>query len=130
MKFRLHPLGCAALMSLLWLAGCANPALREADKLAHQGQHEAALARLQQSLDQRDEDQAVRTAWLKQRDTTVAHLVYLADAARASGRLDDVESVLIRLERAAPNHPRSVWLRSEVDRLLRFDPFHHCRRLS
>lgn len=119
MKFRLHPLGCAALMSLLWLAGCANPALREADKLAHQGQHEAALARLQQSLDQRDEDQAVRTAWLKQRDTTVAHLVYLADAARASGRLDDVESVLIRLERAAPNHPRSVWLRSEVDRLKR-----------
>lgn len=119
MKFRLHPLGYAALVSWVWLAGCANPVLREADKLAHQGQHEAALARLQQGLDQHDEDQAVRTAWLKQRDTTVAHLVYQADAARASGRLDEVESVLTRLERAAPNHPRAVWLRSEVDRLKR-----------
>ncbi len=122
MKFRFHPGWRAALTTLsavTLLAACANTAVRDADKLAHLGQHEAALARLQKSIDDHDDDQAVRTAWVKQRDTTVAHLVYQAESARAAGNLAEVESVLVRLEKAAPGHPRAVWLRSEVDRLKR-----------
>ncbi|MDE2594153.1 MAG: secretin and TonB N-terminal domain-containing protein [Burkholderiales bacterium] len=122
MKYRFHPRWRVALTTLsavMLLAACANTALRDADKLAHLGQHEAALARLQKSIDDHDDDQAVRTAWLKQRDTTVAHLVYQAESARAAGNLAEVDSVLVRLEKAAPGHPRAVWLRSEVDRLKR-----------
>jgi len=119
MKFHFHPTRWAALLASVLLAACANTALRDADKLAQLGQHEAALARLQQSIDAHEDDQAVRTAWIKQRDTTVAHLLYQADAARAAGNLADVEGVLSRLEKAAPGHPRTVWLRSEVDRIKR-----------
>lgn len=119
MKFRFHPIFWITLVGVAGLSACANHAVRDADKLAHMGQHEAALARLQQSIDEHEDDSAVRTAWVKQRDTTVAHLIYQADSARAAGDLGEVESVLKRLEKAAPSHPRAVWLRSEVERLKR-----------
>lgn len=119
MKSCFHPTRWAVLLASVLLAACANTALRDADKLAQLGQHEAALARLQQSIDAHEDDHAVRAAWIKQRDTTVAHLLYQADAARASGNLAEVEAVLTRLEKAAPGHPRTVWLRSEVDRIKR-----------
>ncbi|MDE2401307.1 MAG: secretin and TonB N-terminal domain-containing protein [Burkholderiales bacterium] len=108
-----------ALVATTVLAACANPVLRDAQQLEQSGQHEAALARLQQAADQSRGDTTVRNALIKQRDTTVAHLVYLAESARAAGRLDEVEAILRRLEVVAPGHPRAVWLRSEVDRLKR-----------
>ena len=101
------------------LLACANPALRDAQELAQTGQHEVALARLQTALTTQQDDRELRKAVLKQTETTVAHLLYQADAARASGRLEDVSAVLKRLETAAPGHPRTVWMRSEVDRLQR-----------
>ncbi|MES2089040.1 MAG: secretin N-terminal domain-containing protein [Pseudomonadota bacterium] len=101
------------------LLACANPALRDAQELSQSGQHEAALAHLQAALKTQQDDRVLRSATLKQLDTTVAYLVYQADAARATGRLDEVEAVLKRLEAAAPGHPRAVWMRSEVDRLKR-----------
>lgn len=104
---------------VLMLVACANPALREAQDLSQAGQHEAALSRLQQALRAQQDDRALRSAVLKQTDTTVAYLVYQADAARSAGRLDDIEAVLKRLEAAAPGHPRAVWLRGEVDRIKR-----------
>ncbi|MDE2076268.1 MAG: secretin and TonB N-terminal domain-containing protein [Burkholderiales bacterium] len=119
-RFRLiRPLVWVSLLLTLTLAACASNALRDAESLARQGHHEEALARLQQSIDAHEDDQAIRTAWLKQRDTTVAHLIYLADAARAAGNLKEVESILVRMEKAAPDHPRTVWLRTEVDRIKR-----------
>ena len=117
----LHALTALVLVSLL--AACANPALREADDLAHAGQHEAALARLQRALANKQDDVELRAAVAKQRDTTVAYLVYQADTARAEGRLDAIYLVLKRLEEAAPGHPRAIWLRSEVDRLKRHQRF-------
>ncbi|MBC7702030.1 secretin N-terminal domain-containing protein [Aquabacterium sp.] len=101
------------------LVACANPALRDAQDLSQTGQHEAALARLQAALQLQQDDRLLRSATLKQTDTTVAYLVYQADAARAAGRLDEIESILRRLEAAAPSHPRTVWLRNEVNRLKR-----------
>ena len=75
MKSCFHPTRWAVLLASVLLAACANTALRDADKLAQLGQHEAALARLQQSIDAHEDDHAVRAAWIKQRDTTVAHLL-------------------------------------------------------
>jgi len=53
----------------LGLLACANPAFKEAETLTQLGQHEAALARLQQASDQTPEDAAllqatVRPPWL------------------------------------------------------------------
>ncbi|RZI81341.1 MAG: general secretion pathway protein GspD [Rubrivivax sp.] len=111
----------AVSLAMGLLVACANPALRDAQELAQTGQHEAALARLKAALQKQQDDRALRSATLKQTDTTVAYLIYQADAARASGRLTDVEAVLKRLETAAPGYPRTLWLRSEVDRLKRHE---------
>jgi len=90
------------------LTACANPALRDAQDLSQAGQHEAALSRLQEALRLQKDDRALRSATLKQTDTTVAYLVYQADAARSAGRLDEIEAILRRLEAAAPEHPPPV----------------------
>jgi len=123
MKFPSPMTRCLAWLGACLVVGalvaCANPALRDAQELTQAGQHEAALARLQAALKAQPDDRALRSATLKQTDTTVAYLVYQADTARASGRLDEVEAVLQRLEAAAPGHPRALWMRSEVDRLRR-----------
>lgn len=109
----------AMLLIAAYLAGCANPAIEDAHRLANQGHHEEALTRLAQASQQDQGDRKLRTALLEQRDATVGYLVYLADAARAAGRLDEVENVLKRMEEAAPQHPRVAWLRSELSRLQR-----------
>lgn len=107
------------VIAVALLAGCANPAIEEAHRLANQGRHEEALSKLEGASKQDQGDRKLRTELLLQRDATVAYLVYLADAARAAGRLDEVADVLKRLEAAAPQHPRVAWLRSELDRLMR-----------
>ncbi len=109
----------AMCLIAVWLAGCANPAIEDAHRLAGQGLHEAALQRLTQAAQQDQTDRQLRNEVLMQRDATVGYLIYLADAARAAGRLDEVQNVLKRLEEAAPQHPRVAWLRSELARLQR-----------
>jgi len=109
----------AMLLIAAYLAGCANPAIEDAHRLAGQGQHEAALQRLNQAAGEDQADRQLRNEVLMQRDATVGYLVYMADAARSAGRLDEVENVLKRLEQAAPQHPRVAWLRSELARLQR-----------
>lgn len=104
---------------ILFLGGCANPVIEQAHELARQGQHEAALEKLTQASDKDQGDRQLRGELMNQREATVNYLVYLADAARSSGRFDEVESVLKRLEQAAPHHPRVAWLRSELARLKR-----------
>ncbi|TAK88737.1 MAG: general secretion pathway protein GspD, partial [Aquabacterium sp.] len=101
------------------VTGCANPVIEDAHRLAGLGQHEAALQKLDEAARKDQTDRQLRTEVMLQRDATVGYLVYLADAARAAGRLDDVALVLKRLEVAAPQHPRVAWLRSELTRLRR-----------
>ncbi len=100
----------------LGLLACANPAFKEAETLTQMGQHEAALARLQQASDQTPEDAALLQAAVKQRETTVAYLLYQADQARAANDLDGMRSVLKRLEQSAPKHARTQWLRQDIER--------------
>lgn len=115
---RLQPV-LAMLVLTAMLGGCANPAIEDAHRLASKGQHEEALQRLQQAADKDQSDRNLRSETVQQREATVNYLVYLSDAARAAGRLDEVEDVLKRLEAAAPQHPRVAWLRSELTRLQR-----------
>lgn len=105
---------CLAAAGLM--AGCAAPELKQAQTLAQSGQHEAALAKLEQASRAHPDDTALRAAYLKQRDTTVAYLLYLAETARTAGRLDEVQSLLERIEAVAPGHPRAIWLRDEIAR--------------
>jgi general secretion pathway protein D len=113
------PLALAALLLSGVLGGCANPAIEDAHRLASKGQHEAALQRLQEAAEVDQSDRHLRSEMVQQRDATVNYLVYLADAARAAGRLDELEDVLRRMEAAAPQNPRVAWLRSELARLKR-----------
>ncbi len=123
MNKTVFPARCWRLTLVLCVVGalsaCANPAIEEASLLARQGQQEAALQRLQQATVQDQADRKLRTAFLQQRDVTVAHLVLQADVARSKGRVADIEAVLVRLEAAAPTHPRVAWLRSELARIQR-----------
>ena len=122
MSSLLYPLGlsrCLCLLMALCLGACASSTLEEVGPLVRSGQHEAALQQLQQAAQADPSDRALRKAVIQQRDTTVSYLVYQADAARAAGRLDEVATVLSRLEAAAPQHPRVAWLRTEVARMQR-----------
>lgn len=112
-------LALVALLLAGLLGGCANPAIEDAHRLANKGQHEAALQRLQEAAEVDQSDRRLHSEVLQQRDATVSYLVYLADAARAAGRLDELADVLKRMEAAAPQHPRVAWLRSELTRLKR-----------
>lgn len=115
-------LGLTALLAwVTLLVACANPAIQEASSLARRGDHEAALSRLQVAEQADAQDQALRKALLQQREATVNYLVYLADAARVAGRMDELAAILGRLEAAAPKHPRVAWLRSEIKRLQRHE---------
>lgn len=109
----------AVLIIATLVAGCANPAIEDARRLAGTGQHEAALQKLDEASRKDQSDRQLRNEVLMQRDATVGYLVYLADAARAAGRLDEVANVLKRMEAAAPQHPRVAWLKTELNRLER-----------
>jgi general secretion pathway protein D len=109
-------LGFLALIAVLGLVACANPAFRDAESLSQAGQHEAALNRLQQAADKAPQDAKLLQATIKQRETTVAYLLYQADLARAGNDLEGMKSALKRLEASAPKHARTQWLRQDIDR--------------
>jgi len=105
---------CLAAAALL--AGCTAPELKQAQTLSQAGQHEAALLKLQQASQAQPDDLTLRTAFLKQRDTTVAYLLYQAESARAADQRGEVMALLDRIEAVAPGHPRALWLRDELAR--------------
>src|SRR5258707_369079 len=106
----------AAVAAAFVLAGCAAPELKQAQALVQSGQHEAALAKLQQGTQAHPDDPDLRAAYIKQRDTTVSYLLYQAEAARSAGRHDEVRDLIARIEATAPGHPRAARLRDEMAR--------------
>ena len=103
----------------LLLFGCAAPALREADQLALEGQHEQALTVLDAARQQNPADSALRAAQRRQRELTISTLANQADAARASGQWSSARDVLARLEALDANHLRTQNLRLELARAMR-----------
>ncbi len=104
---------------LMLLTACANPALREADRLRESGQYEAALTRLQQASQAQPEDLVLKGALAKQRDSTLAYLLYQAEAARVAGQPAELDRILARAQIAAPGHPRVEALKNEIARRAR-----------
>jgi general secretion pathway protein D len=110
-------LRAAALLALcLTLAACASPALHDADQLALEGRHEQALAVLDAARAHDPADRALQAARQRQFELTVSVLANQAASARASGRTDVARDLLARLEALAPEHPRTVALREELQR--------------
>lgn len=114
-------LACVASCLTLLMASCASPVVEEANQLARLGQHEVAVERLEQALAQNPDDRQLRMAMLKQRDLAVNALSLQADAAKTSGKLADVQSIQQRMQAIAPQHPRAVSLKLDVDRIKRME---------
>lgn len=116
---RLRRLAANAALMLAMVAavaGCASPLVREAQELAQAGQHEAALARLNDAVRAQPDHRETRLAWLQQRERTVAELAMRVDAAWQAGQRDEARAWLDRLVAVAPQHPRTAALQAEAAR--------------
>lgn len=103
-----------------WLAGCAAPqAIQEASLMSRDGQHEAAVARLEQALRDSPDDRELRLALIRERDHAVTQLMIGLPAGRDAASTQVLQARLSRMEAVAPLHPRTQALRIEVNRRLR-----------
>jgi general secretion pathway protein D len=96
---------------LLLLAGCASPALREADDLVRRGDQEAALRVLRAAAAAAPDDRELRAAVQRQRDRSLLALATQAEGARAVGQLDLSAELLQRMEAIDADAPRTRGLR-------------------
>ncbi len=106
----------AALALLVLLAGCAHPALREAETLTRSNQLAQAHQVLAQALAQQPEERALRAAELRSREQLQSRLLVQAEGLRAVGRWDEAAQVLERLRALDPRHPRLEPLATEIAR--------------
>lgn len=107
---------CGLLLMAWLLAACTHPVLRKADKLRGTGQHEQALQALKQAHQAQPTHKPIKAAFVKQRDTTVAHLLAQMQSASVAVDSPAYEDWLKRLEAAAPDDPRVQALRQNVQR--------------
>lgn len=98
----------AALSACLLLAACAtNPALQESRQLVAQGQHDAALARMEQALREDPDNRELRAYYLRQRDLVVAQTLAQADSARTAGQRSEAETAYQRVLKLDGNNGRA-----------------------
>ncbi len=107
------------MATALLLAGCANPALREAQQLAVAGQHEQSLAVLDSAARTDPANNALRSALLRERELAITQLANQGDGARAAGQVPAARAALARLQAIDPSHPRTLGLARELDRAAR-----------
>lgn len=113
--------GWLSILSVVFATGCAHNALHEAQVLRQTGHHEAALQKLAQASRENPDDMVLKNAYIKQRDTAVAHLLYRVESAREAGRRDEADALLARVDQMAIGHPRAAWLRAESVRQAKQD---------
>lgn len=122
MTMRLIPslrLSLVMLALIGWLAGCATPqAIQEASLMSRDGQHEAAVTRLEQALRESPDDREVRLALIRERDNAVAQLTLGLPTGRDAASTAMLQDRLARLEKVAPMHPRTQAMRLEINRRL------------
>jgi general secretion pathway protein D len=107
----------AALCVLL--AACASPALREAEQLSLNGQHEQAYAVLEQARSQDPGNLGLRAAAQREREMAISITANKAAETLAAGRIDAARELLKRLEALDPAHPRTQGLRADLERATR-----------
>lgn len=105
----------------LGLAGCANPALRQADELLAARQPGRALTVVDAALAQAPEDLALKAARQRVLDRATTDLLQQIDALRANARLTEAAPLLDRLQAIDAQHPRLAALRVEQARAQRHD---------
>lgn len=105
----------------LLLAGCANPALRQAEDLGRSNQWPAALRVLDDALAKDPTDPQLRAAQVRAREQATARLILQIEALRTAGRWDEASALLSQLALADARHPRLAALRTEVERSRRQD---------
>ncbi|MBW8849014.1 MAG: general secretion pathway protein GspD [Burkholderiales bacterium] len=105
-----------ALLSVVLLTACANPALREAEDLGRSNQWPAALRVLDDAVIKDPTDAQLRAAQLRAREQATARLLMQVEALRGAGRWDEAKVVLAQLAVADARHPRLAALTVEIDR--------------
>ncbi len=105
----------------LLLAGCANPALRQAEDLGRSNQWPAALRVLDDALAKDPTDPQLRAAQVRAREQASARLILQIEALRGAGRWDEASALLSQLALADSKHPRLAALTTEVERSRRQD---------
>ena len=119
-KYRI--VDCRLLLALLvWLVGCANPALRQADDLVAARQPAQALAVVESALEKAPDDLALRAAKQRLRERAATQVLQQIDALRASSRLPEAGPLVARLQSLEPQHPRLSGLQLEQDRARRHE---------
>jgi general secretion pathway protein D len=109
-------LSIAAITGLLTLAGCANPALDEADRLTRTGQLPQAMHVLNDAVNKSPHEPELRSAQVRTRDLLVSRLVMQIDGLRRAGRWEEARAAVQQLREADPKTPRLAWLEAEVER--------------
>lgn len=105
----------------LLLAGCANPALRQAEDLGRSNQWPAALRVLDDALVKDPTDPQLRAAQVRAREQASARLILQIEALRGAGRWDEASALLSQLALADSKHPRLTALTTEIERSRRHD---------
>ncbi len=104
------------VVSAALLAGCANPALREAEDLGRSNQWPAALRVLDDAVAQDPKDPQLRAAQVRARERATARLILQIEALRAQSRWDEAQALLSSLAQADARHPRLAALTVDIER--------------
>lgn len=103
-------------LAALLLAGCAHPALRQAEELSRNNQLPQAWLLLDDAVKQNPAEPSLRAAQLRVRDQLTARLLMQIEGLRASGRWAEASEAVQRLREVDPKHPRLAWFEAELQR--------------
>jgi general secretion pathway protein D len=107
------PFRCRAvvLMAVIFVAGCANPAVRQFDEgrqLLSEGKIEPGLEEIDLAAKADPTNPEYRTYFFKQREAAVNQMLAQADSARDHGQLDEAESIYRRVLGLDVSNPRAT----------------------
>ncbi len=99
------------LITIMLLAGCAQPAVREFDegkKLLSEGKVEQGLAQIDSAINKSPNNPEYRSYLFKQREEAVYRIMEQADAARNNGQFDLAVENYKRVISLDANNPRAT----------------------
>ena len=104
------------IVAALIVAGCANPALRQADELSRANQLPQAYQVLDAAVQANPTDPALRAAQLRTRELLSSRLVLQIEGLRGAGRWAEAREAVQRLRDTNAKHPRLVVFEAEIER--------------
>ncbi|MEL4177452.1 secretin N-terminal domain-containing protein [Roseateles sp. PN1] len=103
-----------SLAAAMLLAGCANPALRQADELNRNNQAAEAYTLLTEALRLAPADHAVRAAQLRTQQQLVSRLLIQIEGLRGAGRWEEMGEAMAQLRKLDAHHPRLDYFDAEL----------------